>query len=300
MKRTLVLLLAATFGCAAEPAAGPVSSRAPSIGKADSTDAADHACRVVLSHAARVDDGSPWLAFEGELAVDASAPAGAAPAVLYRGADGAWWEVAAEPTGETAAGFTRHRFRIDAHTIAPDAGDEALAAFRLRFVPFVTAGGTRWFDHNLNAGDFDDYELAAAGAITVDPETAGCNATLAFTADWQELQTGALVRGRRLTVQYDPARLPHCRGTKNGYPAWELRGAVRFLPGGQLVEGTLKAHHTAYGWPLPTFDPVPLVADVPGDATSAELWFHNFGLWCDAWDSDYGRNYRFDVVAPPF
>ena len=37
--------------------------------------------------------------------------------------------------------------------------------------------------------------------------------------------------------------------------------------------------------------------DVPADADSVELWFHAVAPGCDPWDSNYGSNWRFPVMA---
>jgi len=47
---------------------------------------------------------------------------------------------------------------------------------------------------------------------------------------------------------------------------------------------------------------VPLVLQVPSDATQAEIWFQNYSQTssrCDAWDSRFGTNYWFDVGGAP-
>ncbi|MGA2929763.1 MAG: DUF6209 family protein, partial [Solirubrobacteraceae bacterium] len=42
---------------------------------------------------------------------------------------------------------------------------------------------------------------------------------------------------------------------------------------------------------------------IPSDAEWIEMWFHNFlpvqvgGNQCDAWDSRYGQNYWYQVLA---
>ena len=48
--------------------------------------------------------------------------------------------------------------------------------------------------------------------------------------------------------------------------------------------------------------PLPLSLPVPRDSTQAEIWFHNFSQTptrCDAWDSQFGRNYWFGIGGPP-
>jgi Family of unknown function (DUF6209) len=43
-----------------------------------------------------------------------------------------------------------------------------------------------------------------------------------------------------------------------------------------------------------------LLVDVPRTARAVELWFENTAVpGCQAWDSNFGANYRFDVLLPP-
>jgi hypothetical protein len=279
---SLVALLHVS-ACDAGGGLAAVPGQAPLVGRADGalTDLADRDCRVALERIDRQEDGS-WA---GSLLVDAWAPPEVAPRVLYRTAEGgdAWWQIDAAPTGEVEAGFARHVFAIE----PTDALD---------FIPLAAAGQVRWFDHNRIWDPLGSYHTQ--GSRSIDPDPAACDTVIRFDDAWNETPNRALVRGRRLVVSYDPDRLTACRGTHNGYPAWDLRAYLRFAPGGEQVDGTLKAHHTDHGYPLPDFDPVPFTTTIPESATSVEIWIHNTGLWgCSAYDSDFGRNYRF-AIAP--
>jgi hypothetical protein len=118
--------------------------------------------------------------------------------------------------------------------------------------------------------------LAGCSAPEVDSATinrfqaAQPRARLDFEVGWVTRQAGALVRGGHLTVNYARERLPNCRS---------LDANVKFQPSGLFAVSS-----------------VPLDADIPDGTTSAELWFHNYSPdGCDAWDSDFGRNYHFPV-----
>lgn len=281
MRAAAALCLLALCACDDHPEAAPAP--APLIGQADAAlaDLADHDCRVALERIDRQDDGR-WT---GTILIDGWAPPEVEARVLYRaGAD--WWQVAAAPTGEMEGGFARAAFEIE-------------PTDTLDFIPFAAAGATRWFDHNRIWDPLGSYHIQ--GNRSIEPDAAACDAVVRFDRAWNETASRLLVRGRRLVVSYDPDRLTACRGTHNGYPAWDLRAFVRFAPGGEQVDGTLKAHRTDHGVPLPDFDPVPFATAIPETATSVEIWIHNTGLWgCSAYDSDFGRNYRFPIAASAY
>src|SRR5690349_16765158 len=48
--------------------------------------------------------------------------------------------------------------------------------------------------------------------------------TLTFNADWSIAQSGPVVGGGTAVLHYDPARLPACRATYHGFPAWGIVG----------------------------------------------------------------------------
>ena len=102
-------------------------------------------------------------------------------------------------------------------------------------------------------------------------------AFLDFQPGWVQVQRGAIVRGGHVDVTYARARLSDCA-------APTIFAYARFLPSGQLFSSD-----EAFGF------------EVPADASSVELWFHAIAPGCEQWDSNYGRNWKFPVVAaaPP-
>lgn len=103
--------------------------------------------------------------------------------------------------------------------------------------------------------------------------TVTSSAQLDFQIGWIQVQRGALVRGGHVDVTYDHARLGNCA-------APTIFGYARFSPGGQEFSSD-----EALGF------------DVPADADGVELWFHAVAPGCDQWDSNYGNNFKFPVVA---
>ena len=107
---------------------------------------------------------------------------------------------------------------------------------------------------------------------------------LVFAADWTVTQSGPIVEGATVRVVYDPSRLSQCRGRKYGHEAWAISAFWR------IDEGPA----TSVPIVMPT-TPVDasFVASAPG---RLELWFENSDAFgCHAVDSDFGRNYAFEV-----
>lgn len=122
------------------------------------------------------------------------------------------------------------------------------------------------------------------GAITVAHE-----AVLRFQADWNTVaEKTPIVAGGTLKVDYAPQRLPNCRATKYGMPAWSILMWVRW-DGGDAAYVPM----TAAGPMLSA------TIKVPETAKKLELWFYaNDYYGCKEWDSAAGANYPFDVAPP--
>lgn len=307
----LALATGGALGCEAQDdATEAVASAAPALGTADGLDQADHACQVVLRLAARDMVGSEYetdcssgecrYVWRGHVDVAESVQPEATVHVLYHlTSDPMWWEVAAMETAGAAPGFRRHAFAIREHVFGPETpgGNEAT----LELVAFVRRPeGGRLFDHNAHPGDFDNARLDASNGFSFldadrcRPEVA----TLWFDENWNETAYGPLRQGGYLELHYNLARLPGCRGTHNGYPAWDIEANLRFLPGGQLVTGSVRQFVSVNGTPTNEAVDLPLVVRIPDDAWSVEIWFRNFsgaGSSCVTWDSNEGANYRFEV-----
>lgn len=130
-------------------------------------------------------------------------------------------------------------------------------------------------------------------------------ASIVFDAAWGETTRGSLVAGGTFSVQYDPARLPTCRDWHNEYAVWNITAYARFWPGGTQVQADIMRLGRNPDGTLP-YPPTWVAGtpsmSIPAGTTDIEMWFKNetsFDLKCTAWDSDYGRNYRFRVDGPP-
>ena len=128
---------------------------------------------------------------------------------------------------------------------------------------------------------------------SADGKADGTVTKLTFADDWSERANGAIVAGLPIRIAYDLDRLTACRGSTNGSDVWAITGHVSFDGGAaqtfavtRLVEGRAVA--------------VEAELEIPARAASVELWFTNSNRWgCNAYDSNEGANYRFDVEARP-
>ncbi len=120
-----------------------------------------------------------------------------------------------------------------------------------------------------------------------------------FQAGWRQAQHGLLVAGADMVVDFDPWRMTTCRNTHNGFPAWNIMGHARFLPGGETASASVRAFESPSGVPTNTVVRAPWRLPIPAGTTRVEFWFHNTagaGVQCEAYDSNFGSNYVFDVV----
>jgi hypothetical protein len=285
-----------------------------------SADVADTKCNIVLREAHRPSNGmggyevdyatGGFYVWAGSIDVAVGAQADLAGVGLYyTSATGEWFQADATAVDGAPKGFARYAFRLNRNTVRDGMSMTSLMRTHIELVPYlVTTSGARRFDHNRNADPLANYVLVAANAWTVKDDAAVCpgvresKATLDFLSAGKTEARGALVAGGTLTVSYALDRLPNCRATHNGYPAWGTTAFARFMPGGQVREARVNAFVSDFGRPTNVAYSVPAEFTIPSDAKTAELWFQNSsgaGNFCDTWDSNYGANYRYEVLATP-
>lgn len=295
------LLGGSLLGCATSVDLDDVSAEAPLVGVDGSRDQADRACHVVLRELQRnwtgftwETEGTSWV-WQGTVELsDEAAAEGLVPQLLYRsGSDPSWRAATAVATDAPATpGFARYTVRIAEGLPGPGMSASSLGHTRIEVVPFaVLGGGGRLFDHNRHPNDFDNYVITSPSfaiprAATVCAPPAGpTRARLVFDADWSERREGTLVPGGELAIVFDPARLAQCRNSQNGVPRYDLTAHVRFEPGTEVRSVSVR-------------DGAPTLA-VPAGTRGVSLWFENTSAGgCQAWDSNLGQNYSFDVFAP--
>lgn len=308
----LVLLLAACANDVRDDTDVAAATRpgveAPLIG-ASAGDSADRSCQVVLRDFGRVvtgtgfaTKGSRWV-FQGRVDVARAAVAEGAAVRLLVGSAGSdeanrpWREVA--PMASTAIDdrFDRLLFELDDDAL-PGVLPGPAAESSLAVIPFLALGSARVFDHNVVVDAAGHYVLDAASGYAVTTPASTCTeapgATLTFAADWTEAQSGPVLAGRDVVIDYAVERNSPCRQMYNGAPTWSLVVVARFHPM-NVVQEALVVDLTG-GAPRPLSARLP----VPSGATDVELFFRNNDRGgCVAWDSDFGRNYHFPVVTPP-
>lgn len=286
---------------------GAVASAPAALGKADGTDRADRACQVVLRSVGRqpgdedyetqCEGGLCRYVWRGSVDVAEEVPLTTTVHVLYhRISDPTWWEVTATPDIGGLPGFRRYSFAISEHLFGPgDPGE------RIQLVAFLRdPDGGRLFDHNRFPGDFDNLTLSEANGYSGD-DGGVCRprvAVVSFAEDWTETTYGPLRQGGWMEIQYDLDRLPTCRGTHNGFPAWDVEAHALFLPGGQTLSGSVRTLVSNRGWPTNEAVEKPWLVRIPSDAESVQIWFRNYsgaGSSCEAYDSNFGANYVFEV-----
>jgi hypothetical protein len=123
-------------------------------------------------------------------------------------------------------------------------------------------------------------------------EDAATAPVLTFRSNYTITQQGRLVKGRRVQIRYDAARLPGCRGgLPNGQPAWTITGYA--MTNGGPAQSFWVAGFSPTGNPAPP-------SLVPPAAGDLAIWFQVTNRWgCIGYDSDFGRNYHFRVYATP-
>ncbi|MBU1537018.1 hypothetical protein KKF84_16965 [Myxococcota bacterium] len=301
---------------------------APVIGGYSGNDISDHDCSIVLLDVGRrtngmggyIDDGHSYIWF-GTLDVAQTAlSGGGTPKIAFHsGLAGEWYEASCLPVEGARSGFQRCEFELGGYLPGPGMSGTALSRSIVELIPFIhLSNGDRLFDHNRNGGDFDNYLLTLDNNWSIASEPLICSlvetnpafdaeearpaAVLNFNGDYTTTVSGNLVEGGTVEINYVLDRLATCRGTHNGYPAWDLRAFARFLPGGEVVEGSVRDFVSNMGTPTTESFAVPVSFNVPAGARTMEVWFWNStlgGAECQDWDSNNGDNYAFPVMSGP-
>jgi hypothetical protein len=115
------------------------------------------------------------------------------------------------------------------------------------------------------------------------------------------IQHGTIVPGTKLGIEYELGRLTKCRNTHNGYPAWDIRVSVKFMPGGSVTEASVNGMLIPENRLQMDGTAGYTEVDVPAGTQQVIVWAYNqsadsSGL-CEDWDSVGGSNYNFATEA---
>jgi len=116
-----------------------------------------------------------------------------------------------------------------------------------------------------------------------------CIPKLYFGAYFEETLSKAIVAGRQLSIFYEPDRLSHCTGQDAMIELFYV-----FPPSTEQQSVVVATLSTRTG----RFEAMERTISIPQDATKIVLWAKNSdSTGCEAWDSDYGKNYTFPVFS---
>lgn len=284
--RTTMFGLVAFLAACGGPSSMPTAMQAPALGKADSLDAADRDCRVVLRQLQPAPRSASTSTLRWDGVIDVAHLAGDVVEVgaLIPDASGAWYFYPATLDGSDA---------VFAHYALP----LVLASAPTEIAIFARfADGTRRFDHNRISSDFANYTLDTSDTIAAAPAVCPSQTPrgeLDFRGDFTTVQRGPLVPGGTLTVKYALERLPTCRRSRAGAQLWDIEAWVKFQPQGIVVT---QSTSTVSGG---TRTATPFTVEIPRGTQNVELWFRNYSAeqTCETWDSNYGNDYWY-AVAP--
>ena len=312
----VVALLITCTACGIDGSSTVVSGDVDQIDDAASslaTDSADRSCNVVLRHIERAattnctSNGACWFVWNGtiDLAL-ASKVTGSTVWVQYKNQDATTWskkQATAVTGGPT--GFQRYAVTLDTKTFSPGMSATSMERAKIELLPYLKLrDGSRTFDHNRVSSDFASYALVASNAWSIAEDAAVCRPAGAtkgvvdFRGDFTQTQHGPLMAGGLGVINYDLNRLQACRGTHNGFPAFDITATVRFLPAGTTtLTQSVRAFDAPGGTPdVTTLHAVPFEFTIPLGTQRVEMWFDNTGIGCGpAYDSNSGNNYSFDV-----
>ncbi|MBU1221455.1 hypothetical protein KKF34_12175 [Myxococcota bacterium] len=322
----LAIILVNLIACTSEKSSDTNTSiiAAPMLEATPGEDRPDFDCKIILTNVSRqsngtggyIDDGHNWI-WAGQIRVLNSAVSeGWVPRIAYMPPSQDAWRAAETTLVTQGAVFSTYSFTMSENLPGPGMSGTSITRSVIQLIPLLERNGERMFDHNRIPGIFDNYRLTIDNGFQIVDDPAVCvdngqpdefeiippEFTVDFTADGNVNASGVLIGNGILNINYDINRLPNCRGTHNGYPAWDLIAYAKFLPSNTIAETSVRVFETNYGYPTNVAHAIPAEFAVPEGTTSVEIWFANStlgGSSCIEWDSNNGNNYKFNVSSTP-
>lgn len=288
-------------------------------------DLPDMDCNIMLISAARksnstggyiTSENNEWIWF-GELkASNESVESGWIPKVLYLKPASHQWVELETVLDRTDNNYSYFVFKMYEGLIGPSMSGTSITNTVINLIPYLSKDQYRVFDHNRIAGIFDSYSLTIDNSFMVEQDSGLCSleevlsqkpvvqpvSAIVFSGDNTVTLEQTPVENGKIRIDYDLQRLSNCRGTHNGYPAWDISVFVKFHPSEQLYQSSVRSFITENGYPTNTAEKVIPEFTVPSGTEEIEIWFSNSeygGSTCIQWDSVNGANYHFEVLMQP-
>ncbi len=190
-------------------------------------------------------------------------------------------------------------------TVRPDAGEVTFVTLSegdesARYGTFQVPSDAKSVKITLESiGNDCKEEDSEFGRGYVFPVYQWAPAAVRFFKEGPAQRRGDLQAGGALIVDYDLDRLSQCRAVYRGFPSWDLIAHARFDGKTAMQQSLRQFNYTPEGVPDGTVSSLLAVFAIPYNAKNVELWFENsqYPSTCVAWDSQSGRNYRFEVGA---
>lgn len=149
-----------------------------------------------------------------------------------------------------------------------------------------------WFEvTSLGGCQAFDSQFSQNYHVNVSGPPPGTEATIVFGSAGEPVRKGELRAGGKVAIRFEDARLPKCRGTRAGNPAWTIRGNAQVNDSAPKPFDTGRAT-SATG----ARESVEAIVALP-DAGKLSLWFENSDLFgCKDYDSQGGKNYTFEIA----
>jgi Family of unknown function (DUF6209) len=272
--------------------------------------------------------GSCLYVWEGQVDLDAAQAAKVqAVEVLFNTSQtgAAWYAVkAVKQATSPTAGFTRYTFRIDQYTPAAGMSMTSLNGTVIELIPYAKTATGRVFDHNRVKHALGTYRLdhgnlwqvsAAPAVCAPKPAAKTPRYVLDYPAFNESLHDGPAVAGGKLQIEYDSKRLREtqsCFGSQGPVSSTTIMMGYTFDDKGPAKTTQVEQYIKSYGNACQPHAGSPCidqtikkpVIDLPAGASQLQLWFYcvpGFSSGAQSnwrYDSNHGKNYRLDLVAP--
>ena len=159
-----------------------------------------------------------------------------------------------------------------------------------RIVPSTQGDLAIWFQASSGLGcSMHDSAFGQNYHLSVEGPVPSAAATITFPASGAPVQTGVLEAGGKVKIHYEQGRLPTCRRTQGGSPAWAISGFSQ-------IDGEAKHAFDTGVAAGSDRQAVDALVDLP-HAGKLSLWFQVVDIGgCNQYDSNSSANYSFGIT----